>query len=147
MTEMTIEKMALCHIRAIIEIERSCFSDPWSEEMFLSELSNKNAAYFVCISDGEVAGYIGYCFAADEADITNVAVKPSKRRMGIGSQLMEYALLSAYEQGIRFMALEVRVSNKKAISLYEKYGFIKAGIRKRYYSDNGEDAHIMTKEW
>lgn len=146
---MSIEivKMTTEHMDDMCKIENECFDDPWNRGAFESELENDSSHWFVAICEGEIAGYIGFYSAADEADISNVAVKKSMRRRGIGAALMEYALSYADENGVCFMGLEVRVSNVSAIALYERFGFEKAGIRKRYYRNNGEDAIIMIKEW
>ncbi len=142
-----IVKMTALHLDDVCAIENESFSDPWNRAAFEGELANAAAHWFVAICDGKIAGYMGFYAAADEGDISNIAVGKNFRRLGIGAHLMEYVLEFADKNGIRFMALEVRVSNEPAIGLYEKYGFMKAGIRKRYYQNNGEDAIIMIKEW
>lgn len=142
-----IVKMTDEHLDGVCAIENESFPDPWNRASFESELENDAAHWFVAMSDGKIAGYMGFYAAADEGDISNIAVGKDFRRLGIGALLMEYVLAYADKNGIRFMALEVRESNAPAIGLYEKYGFVKVGIRKRYYQSNGEDAIIMIKEW
>lgn len=95
-------------------------------------------------TDEIIAGFLGLWFMVDEAHIVTVAVRPDLRRRGIGELLVAEALELARARGCAFVTLECRVSNFSAQQLYFKYGFVRAGIRKRYYTDNGEDALIMT---
>mgnify|MGYP004655595921 FL=1 len=145
MEKYEIVPMSAQHIDDVAEIEKLCFSDPWSREMFAEELANSSAHYCVCLAEGVTVGYAGYWCVIDEGDITNVAVHPKYRRRGIGAALMEHMLREAEERKMVFLSLEVRVSNEPAIALYERYGFERVGVRKRYYSDNGEDAAVMMK--
>jgi ribosomal-protein-alanine N-acetyltransferase len=92
----------------------------------------------------DIAGFLGMWFMVDEAHIVTVAVRPDLRRRGVGELLVAEALEMARERECAFVTLECRVSNTPAQQLYLKYGFVRAGIRKRYYTDNGEDALIMT---
>lgn len=94
--------------------------------------------------EGRIAGFLGLWFMVDEGHIVTVASHPELRRRGIGEMLVAEALDIARERGTGTVTLECRVSNTGAQALYDKYGFIRAGIRKRYYTDNGEDAVIMT---
>lgn len=133
------------HIEQIMEIEKSCFSVPWSKQSFIEELSNPLAKYLVALEGDEVIGYIGMWFIVDEVHITNIAVKPTKRRRGIGDLILREAIGWAEEQQCVAMTLEVRESNLAAIHLYEKYDFKKAARRKNYYANPTEDAVIMWK--
>jgi ribosomal-protein-alanine N-acetyltransferase len=97
--------------------------------------------------EGQVIGYAGmWLIATDEAHITTIAVTESKRRLGLGELLLQALIEMSYAAGVRWMTLEVRVSNDVAKRLYTKYGFHEAGLRKRYYSDNNEDALIMSTD-
>lgn len=132
-------------VKAIAEIEKECFSKPWSEDGIREELTNESARFFVFKKNGETAGYMGMHIVLDECYIANVAVLPSHRRQGIGEKLISYGESIAEKEGCVFITLEVRVSNSAAIALYEKSGFEKIGERKNFYSDPTENALIMTK--
>jgi len=136
------------HIDDIIVIEKLSFTIPWTKNAFLHELQNNKFAVYLSAKMGDrIVGYAGMWKIFDEGHITNVAVHPEFRRMGIGSMLLERLINLAKRDGITKMTLEVRQSNKAAQALYKKYGFKAAGIRKEYYADNGEDAVIMWNEW
>ena len=144
---MMIVKMNEGHVKAVAELEKICFSDPWSENSVASELKNKLALWLVAEEEGKVAGYIGSQTCTDESDVMNVAVHPDFRRRGIAESLVNALVdeLKAIES--RCLTLEVRASNVPAISLYEKLGFAEIGRRKNYYRNPREDALIMRKEW
>ena len=144
---MMIVKMNEGHVKAVAELEKICFSDPWSENSVASELKNKLALWLVAEEEGKVAGYIGSQTCTDESDVMNVAVHPDFRRRGIAETLVNALVdeLKAIES--RCLTLEVRASNVPAISLYEKLGFAEVGRRKNYYRNPREDALIMRKEW
>ena len=131
------------YIKGITEVENNSFSIPWSEQSFRNELANDAANYYVALSDNKVIGYIGFWEVAGEGDITNVAVLPEYRRIGAGSLLIRHVISECRKRNLCRLTLEVRTSNFPARSLYEKYGFSEAGIRKNYYSDTREDAVIM----
>ena len=128
------------------EIDQKCFTVPWSRKAFEDEFKNSIAVYFAARNDNECIGYAGFWNVSGEGDITNVAVVEEHRRSGVGSMLIEAVLERAKQLNIDIMTLEVRQSNYKAQGLYKKYGFEVIGTRKRYYSDNNEDALIMTKQ-
>ena len=140
-----IMPMAQSHIKEVAEIEKECFSDPWSEEGLSSELNNDTAYFYVCEKQGQVAGYVGTHIVLDECYIANVAVKPTFRRMGFAEKLLDFAEKNAREKNCSFISLEVRVSNIPAINLYKKRGYISQGERKNFYSHPTENALIMTK--
>ena len=144
---MMIVRMNESHVSAVAELEKICFSDPWSENSVASELKNKLALWLVAEEEGRVAGYIGSQTCGDESDVMNVAVHPDFRRRGIAESLVNALVehLKAIES--RCLTLEVRASNVPAISLYEKLGFSEVGRRKNYYRNPREDALIMRKEW
>jgi len=141
---MRIEPMTSAHLPDILKVEAESFSHPWTEKMFLEELSGKTAVYRVAVESGRAVGYMGMWILADEGHITNVAVAKEFRRQGIAAALVEDFIRLAKEQQLVFITLEVRASNFGAISLYEKMGFVPVGRRKQYY-DNTEDAILMTK--
>lgn len=142
-----IEPMKTEHIGQIAQIERLCFSTPWPAQAFIDEMSNSLARYYVMLNGESVIAYGGFWHILNEAHITNIAVHPDYQNRGCGRRLLEYMISRARGMGIRYMTLEMRPSNEAARKLYQKCGFIQAGRRLRYYSDNNEDAIIMTKEW
>ncbi|PIC03856.1 ribosomal-protein-alanine N-acetyltransferase [Anoxybacillus flavithermus] len=136
--------MTLQDLDRIVEIEQLSFTLPWSRSSFYQELTNNRyARYIVMEHDGQIIGYCGMWLVMDEAHITNIAVLPEFRGKKLGEALMKQAMALAREEGAQTMTLEVRVSNTVAQSLYRKLGFLNGGIRKRYYSDNQEDALVM----
>lgn len=128
----------------LAELDKKCFSVPWSEKSFADEAENKLAVYYIARENEKIVGYAGFWHVADEGDITNIAVSPERRRQGIGSKLLELLIKAAMQKKLALLTLEVRESNRAAISLYEHYGFQKIGKRKRYYTNPAEDALIMT---
>lgn len=136
--------MALIDLPEVMAIERASFTPPWSFLLFLKELkTNEFAHYFVAKTD-KVVGYIGIWVVLDEMHITNFAVDPNCRRQGVGRKLMETILGLAPVYSTKEITLEVRVSNSGAKNLYKDFGFVEVGIRPGYYTDNNEDALIMT---
>lgn len=138
-----IENFKEKHLDGIVDLENSSFTIPWSKKSFEDELKNKNAVYFVAVSDDTVMGYLGMWKIIDEADITNIAVSPQFRRSGVATLLLEHLIDYCKENNLMRITLEVRKSNTAAINLYEKFGFKNIGMRKAYYADNREDALIM----
>lgn len=131
---------------AVWELEKKCFSVPWSEESIHAMFSEKGYWNLTARDDGSLVGYIGMKAVLDEADITNVAVDPNRRRQGIGKMLLRGLLAKAGELRIRRIFLEVRVSNTAARALYEQAGFRTVDVRKNYYEKPKEDAYIMVWE-
>ena len=143
--DIKIEPMNSESIPAVAGIEKECFSVPWSENALKEELSNENAHFFTASLSKEIIGYIGLHIICDEGYIANVAVKKAHRRKGIGNKLVSKAIDICKEHDCSFITLEVRKSNRSAISLYEKLGFEVCGERKDFYSSPTENALIMTK--
>ena len=142
-----VEPMTLGDLPAVHAIERASFSVPWPDDAYRNELlTNRLASYVVARAGDEVVGFGGLWVMVDEAHITTFAVDPRWRRRGIGEWLLLALLDRAVARQAREATLEVRLSNMPARRLYEKYGFRPVGIRPRYYSDNGEDALIMTTD-
>ena len=136
------------HLDEVAELERICFSMPWSRNMLAEELDNALSAFLVALDDsGRVVGYAGLQVVLDEGYITNVAVRPECRRNGIAQQLLGVFLNFAQANRLTFLTLEVRASNYGAIALYGGLGFRGMGRRKNYYEHPKEDAVIMTKEF
>jgi [ribosomal protein S18]-alanine N-acetyltransferase len=144
---VVVEPMTIDDLAAVHEIERSSFTTPWPAHAYRTEIeSNRLAHYRVIRVAGVVAGYAGIWIMVDEAHVTTFAVGPAWRRRGIGERLLSAMLDLAVARGAREATLEVRLSNLPARRLYEKYGFRPVGIRPRYYSDDNEDALILTTE-
>ena len=136
------------HLDQVAEIERLCFSDPWSRRMLSEHLENESAATIVAQgTDGTVLGYAGLLVVLDEGYITNVAVRPEYRRQGIASELLEVFRRFGEGNHMAFLTLEVRASNTAARALYQKHGYAEVGCRKNYYEHPKEDAIIMTLEF
>ena len=142
-----IVKMQASHVAQVAQLEKLCFSDPWSEKSVASELDNKLALWLVVVDGDRVAGYVGSQTVIDETDMMNIAVGPVYRRKGIAEALVNRLVEELGKIGSRALTLEGRASNLPAISLYEKLGFQQVGLRKNYYRNPKEDARILRKEW
>lgn len=135
------------HIKEIAQIERECFSDPWSEASLEEELYNPLASFIVAQRpDGAVLGYAGLHAVMDEGYIDNIAVREDYRGQGIADDLLD-VFVRFGQAHLAFLTLEVRPSNEAAIQLYYKHGFAQVGRRKDYYKQPKEDAIIMTLEF
>lgn len=144
---LRVEPMTLDDLSDVHRIEQASFSVPWPDDAYRSELqANRLASYLVVRSGDGVVAYGGIWLMVDEAHITTFAVDPAWRRQRVGETLLLALLDLALARHAREATLEVRLSNVPARRLYEKYGFRPVGLRPRYYSDNGEDALIMTTE-
>ena len=134
------------YLKELVELEKICFSDPWSETMFLGDLQSDYTCYFGTFDEsGVLIGYAGMWMSVDGGEITNVAVHPDHRRMGIACLLINNLMRICVVNNMKFLNLEVRESNCNAISLYSKLGFEKVGLRKNYYKNPNENAVLMTK--
>jgi ribosomal-protein-alanine N-acetyltransferase len=140
-------RMSEEHVPQVAELEKICFSDPWSEKSVAYELTNPLSCWLVAVEDGRVAGYIGSQTVMGESDMMNVAVHPDYRRRGIAERLVNDLVesLKAFES--HCLTLEVRESNDSARALYAKLGFFQAGLRKNYYRNPKENALILRKEF
>ncbi len=137
--------MTLADVPAVHRIERASFPLPWPDYAFRQEIQTNRLAHYLVVRAGERAvAYGGLWLMVDEAHITTFAVLPDWRRQGIGGRLMVELMRTARDLQARLMTLEVRLSNQPARELYQRFGFQPVGIRPRYYSDNAEDALIMT---
>lgn len=136
------------HLDEVAELERICFSTPWSRNMLAEELDNMLSAFLVALDDRDkVVGYAGVQVILDEGYITNIAVRPECRRQGVAAKLLQVFLDFAKSNRLSFLTLEVRASNYDAIALYGSRGFRSVGRRKNYYEHPREDALIMTREF
>ena len=145
MSEIVIRKMQKSDLQEVCKIEKDNFSLPWSERSFIESMERNDTVFLTALAGEEVAGYIGcYCIAGT-GEITNVAVKDTCRRRGIGAMLLEGLYKAGETLDTREFFLEVRESNEAAISLYSRQGFVKEGIRKNFYEKPIENAVIMWK--
>ena len=142
-SEYTIRRMTMADVDGVAAVEAATFPTPWSRDAFISEMKNVAARYLVAEKDGRIIGYAGAWIILDESHITNIAVLKDERGQGIGRALTHGLMQYLSNLGAAYATLEVRKSNEVAQSLYVSLGFIKLGVRKRYYEDNGEDALIM----
>ena len=142
---MILREMLVDDLEQVMEIEEELFSVPWTKEGFLTFLMKDNAMFLVVEEKGQILGYCGLLTVLDEGDVTNVAVRKERQREGIGHFLMDSLIRLAEQQGVTTIHLEVRVGNETAIRLYERMGFKRDGIRRKYYTDPVEDALLMTR--
>lgn len=144
MLSLFIRPMQDADIESVLSIERHAFTHPWSNGHFQQEILSSHAIPLVGEHQGAIISYICLSVLLDEAQILNIAVDSNYRNRNVGRQLMQYAAATAVERGARTLLLEVRQSNEAAIALYEKLGFSRDGIRKKYY-EGQEDAVLMSK--
>jgi len=141
---MKIEYATPSLLDEIVSIERQCFSCPWSENSFKEAFSSEHTVVYAARDDdGTLCGFSCMMSVGEEAEILNIAVSPAYRRHGIGLALMDAMLLDANAKHVTQIFLEVRSQNAPAISLYESKGFMKIGLRKRYYTRPVDDAILM----
>lgn len=144
MVDLVLREMVLEDIDQVMQIDIASFATPWPRQIFYQELvENKFAHYYVIEDDKEILGYAGLWLVVDDAQVTNIAVNPNYRGNKFGEKLFRYAIQKAMGIGMKRLSLEVRVSNIIAQKLYRKFGLVPGGIRKNYYTDNGEDAIVM----
>lgn len=143
--EVSIREATERDANEIARIELLSFRTPWSEEMILSEMREPLSTFFVAVFQDNVIGYYGFLHILDELHILNVAVDPTFRQKGIGNKLIAHLVEKARALSARAVTLEVRESNLPAIRLYEKFGFVSAGVRPHYYTDK-ENALIYWLE-
>ena len=137
--------MIAAHLDEVAAIENDCFSHPWSRRSLESELQNETSRFLVAVEDGKVIGYIGMSAVIDEGYLFNAAVDSHYRKKGVGSALVRELVTWCQKHDFAFLTLEVRESNAPAIALYSRFGFVRVGERKNYYSDPAENALLMTK--
>jgi ribosomal-protein-alanine N-acetyltransferase len=142
---LALDRMRPEDLDEVLAIERASFTMPWSRGAFLYELQQNRVArcWVVRVGAGEVIGYLCLWEVADELHITNVAVRPDTRRQGVARALLRSVMEDGRRRGFKMVVLEVRPSNRHALSLYESFGFRVVGRRHGYYYDTGEDALVM----
>ena len=142
-SQVTVSVANIDDVKDIANIENNSFSTPWSEKAIRESMDAGTIFYVACFND-KIVGYMGLSKIVGEGYVTNIAVLPEYRRLGIGEKILGYVIDNTKAE-LEFISLEVRVSNIAAISLYEKFGFERVGLRKRFYTNPQEDAIIMTK--
>ncbi|MGD0018210.1 MAG: ribosomal protein S18-alanine N-acetyltransferase [Candidatus Limnocylindrales bacterium] len=144
---VVVDRMTVDDLAAVQEIEQESFTTPWPPHAYRSEIENNRLAHYLVARHGDrIVGFAGIWLMVDEAHITTFAVRRTWRRQGVGERLLIALLDLAEARGAREATLEARPSNHPARRLYEKYGFALVGVRPHYYSDDNEDALIMTTD-
>ncbi|OGU15963.1 MAG: ribosomal-protein-alanine N-acetyltransferase [Geobacteraceae bacterium GWC2_53_11] len=141
---IVIRPMAPADLDAILNIEQASFSVPWQREHFEHEMAAPHSFPFVAESSGSIVGYVCLMSLFEEAQILDIAVAPQQRGKGIAQLLMDHAVAVAREKKAEVLALEVRSTNSSAITLYERCGFVRTGVREKYY-EGRDDAVLMEK--
>ena len=142
---LTTETMRRRHLKRVLEIEEQVYPRPWTHRTFVGELNNMRAGdryYLVAYVDDTLVGYGGLMFSGDDAHVSNIAVDPAWHQRGVATEIMLDLANLSRDRGCRAMTLEVRHTNVPAQNLYRRFGFVPAGVRKRYY-ENTDDAIIM----
>lgn len=131
-------------LKAVLDIEKRVFPEPWSSTIFGSELALRHGrSYRLARLGRRVVGYRGVMFTGEEAHVTTLAVAPEYQRRGVATVLLLDAVLTALDSGARHLSLEVAFGNQGAQALYRRFGFSPVGVRKNYYQLTGEDAYVM----
>lgn len=141
---MLLRAMRLSDLDIIMPLEHQLFSSPWSKDDYIYELSSNPYAKYYVLEDDKIVGYVGIWITYETAQITTIGIAKERQGEGLSKLLMNKVIEETKD--CEAITLEVRVSNVKAIKLYESYGFKKEAIRKDYYLDNHEDAYLMMKE-
>lgn len=139
--------MTSAHVHQVAELEKLCFSAPWSEKSIASELENKLSLWLVALDGDRVLGYVGSQTVMGETDMMNIAVHPDYRRQRLATGLITGLIGALAQQESHSLTLEVRASNAPAITMYTLYGFQQVGLRKNYYRNPREDALILRMEF
>lgn len=143
----TLRRLELSDLEAIERIEAASYRTPWSRSMFASELAKPSSLSLGAVTGaGELVGYLVLSRYVDAWHVMNIAVAPAYRRRGVASALLAHLLDTTRDDERRGYTLEVRVSNRSAIRLYERFGFTARGVRRGYYTDNREDAMVMWRD-
>ena len=136
--------MCIADLDDVAKVEAESYTEPWPKDIFYSEIvKNEHAHYFVVEKNGEVIAFSGMWMVLDDAQVTNIAVAPQYRGNKIGERLFAHMCQKAIYLGVKRLSLEVRASNIIAQKMYRKFGLVPGGIRKKYYTDNHEDAIVM----
>ena len=136
-------RLSASSAKDLAEIEQECNRPPWDEALFAKEFKNHHAFIYGVRTSGQLVGFLVCHIVMDEAHIVNFGVRESFRGKGLGRALISEVLNELNAEAVRWVTLEVRQSNQPALYLYKSLGFYEAGLRAKYYSDNGEDALLM----
>ena len=142
---MNVREMEVADLEQVMPLEETLFSLPWSGTGFFSFLLREDALFLVAEKNGEILGYCGMLIAMDEGDVVKVGVVQEHQGQGIGRKLMEALIHESGKKGVSSIYLEVRISNRRAVRLYESLGFQQIGIRKNYYEHPREDGILMRR--
>jgi ribosomal-protein-alanine N-acetyltransferase len=141
---MRIEKLRRRDLRKLLPIESVVFPEPWSPEVFNSELALRKGRLYRAAWDGEeMAGYIGFLIVDEEAHMTTIATAPAYQRSGVATTMIVEGLRTLMAGGVKHISHEVAANNNAAQSLYRRFGFAPVGVRKNYYPVTGQDALVM----
>jgi len=142
--EVHLVPMRRRHLRSVVRIEAQVYPRPWTHSLFVSELALRSSrAYYIAKVGREIVGYAGLMMSLTDGHVTTIAVDPEWHRHGIGTRLLLALAREGIERGATALTLEVRLSNRGAQELYQRFGFTAVGVRKGYYADTGEDALVM----
>jgi ribosomal-protein-alanine N-acetyltransferase len=142
--EVVVTPMRRRHLRGVLRIEHRVYPRPWSLGLYMSELAlPATRLYLVARIGATIVGYAGLMTVGEDGHITTIAVDPGWHRRSIGTRLLLALLHQATTRGVRNVTLEVRMSNAAAQTMYRRFGFAPAGVRRGYYVDNAEDAMVM----
>ncbi len=144
MSDLRIVPMESAHVEAAAELGRMCFSLPWSEAGFAAEIARERCICLSALAEGQLVGFLCGGTVLDEAEVELLAVAPSFRRRGAASAMLGRFLEACRERGIAAVHLEVRASNLGAAALYERFGFVRDGLRRNYYRRPPEDALLYS---
>jgi ribosomal-protein-alanine N-acetyltransferase len=142
--ELAIRTMNENDLHAVLAIEQASFPSPWKREHFLHEIAAPHSYPCIAVCEGVVVGFVCLTSLFEEAQILDIAVAADRRGSGIAGKMLEYAIGAARDKGAEVMSLEVRSTNNAAISLYERFGFVRTGCRSKYY-EGKDDAVLMEK--
>jgi ribosomal-protein-alanine N-acetyltransferase len=141
---LRIDKLKRRDLRHVLRIEGKVFPEPWSVEVFNSELALRKGRLYRAVWDGnEMVGYIGFMMAEDEAHMTTIATSPSFQRSGVATTMIVDGIRTLRSSGIKHISLEVAANNEPAQALYRRFGFAPVAVRKNYYPVTGQDALVM----
>lgn len=142
--EMIIRRMTIDDVDDVYAIDQACFARPWPKSSYVNEMANNHCArYLVGVVNGKTIGFAGGWVILDESQVTNIAILEEYRGHGFGKDLTRALLQYFSNLGAAYTTLEVRESNMRARHVYETLGFFRVGRRKKYYTDNGEDALLL----
>ena len=141
---MEIVRLQREHCEILAELEKLCFSHPWSQKAIEDEVHNPNAYFVTAVDEEKILGYGGMHCSHRECYVDNIAVFGHHRRKGVGTAIVEELIRESRRRKAEFLSLEVRPSNRAAVGLYTKLGFLEEGRRRNFYNDPTEDALILT---